>query len=448
MAHPSLSRSSSPVSSVQESENSATFQDILITSTLSSRPLRFPNFEGESKALRTLSRVMAHSPKDLPDTLLRIALELCKAGTAGLSLIETTSSGEQVFRWTNLAGVLQNHLGGFTPRGFSPCGTSLDTNSPQLFSFPARHFQYLSKVDVPIVEVLVVPLVGESPLGTIWIISHDSTTKFDAEDVRIMTMLAEFTSSALLMIRFLESERDARQKAEAEVERRTLALRKLSGRLLVMQDDERRRIARSLHDSVGQYLTALKIDLERLRRGGIQEQPKLFSECLESLDACLSETRIISHLLHPPLLEEAGLASAARSFVEEFARRSGMAVTFDASRELGRLPDEIEIALFRVLQESLTNVHRHSGSNKTEILLAKDAENVCLTIKDYGGGMTPALLNSFRNGGNNLGIGLAGLRERVHELGGRVELQSDPSGTMVAVTIPFLMKAGKSQRQK
>ena len=248
MAPPSLSRSSSPVSSVQESENSATFQDILITSTLSSRPLRFPNFEGESKALRTLSRVMAHSPKDLPDTLLRIALEWCKAGTAGLSLIETTSSGEQVFRWTNLAGVLQNHVGGFTPRGFSPCGTSLDTNSPQLFSFPARHFQYLSKVDVPIVEVLVVPLVGESPLGTIWIISHDSTTKFDAEDVRIMTMLAEFTSSALLMIRFLASERDARQKAEAEVERRTLALRKLSGRLLVMQDDERRRIARSLHD--------------------------------------------------------------------------------------------------------------------------------------------------------------------------------------------------------
>ena len=131
------------------------------------------------------------------------------------------------------------------------------------------------------------------------------------------------------------------------------------------------------------------------------------------------------------------MASAARSFVEEFARRSGLAVTFDASRELGRLPDEIEIALFRVLQESLTNVHRHSGSNKAEILLAKDAENVCLTIKDYGRGMAPALLNSFRNGGNNLGIGLAGLRERVRELGGRVEIQSDTSGTTVAVTIPF-----------
>src|ERR1700704_3793931 len=119
----------SPSSSHLNRKGNASLEDILITQALDSRPLRFPNPENESEALRQLSRVMANSPEDLPDTLLRLALDLCHAGTAGLSLVETIANGEQVFRWTNLAGRLQAHVGGFTPRGFSPCGVSLDSNS-------------------------------------------------------------------------------------------------------------------------------------------------------------------------------------------------------------------------------------------------------------------------------------------------------------------------------
>ncbi len=194
--------------------------DILITNRLSSRPQRLPRAISESKALRTLATVMANAPEKLVDTLLGFALELCDADSAGLSLLETTPTGEVIFRWTNLAGVLKSHIGGFTLRGFSPCGVTLDRMSSQLFSYPERRFQYLGAVGIPIVEVLVVPLAGDNPLGTIWIVSHDERTHFDAEDVRIMTSLAEFTTSALSMIQLLNSEKRARQDAETEVARR------------------------------------------------------------------------------------------------------------------------------------------------------------------------------------------------------------------------------------
>ena len=443
-------------------------EDIVITHELSSRPIRTVNSAAEAEALRTLTRVMATSPTDLTETLLRLALELCRADTAGLSLLETAPHGEQIFRWTNLAGVFRAHVGGFTPRNFSPCGTCLDRNSPQLFWYPSRLFQYLNRVDTPIVEALVVPLVpiGEDPLGTIWILTHQEEKHFDGEDVRIMTSLAEFTSTALRLERTLEAERQARQRGEAEiaerelaqealrqshakleylVEQRTAALRRLSISLLQSQDEERRRFARNLHDSIGQYLTSLKLNLLQLtpRSGQHFVKSELLSECLHTVDECLNETRTISYLLHPPLLDEAGFASAARWYIDGFAQRTGIQAKLQLSPKLDRLSSQIEVALFRILQESLTNVHRHSGSPTVEIGVDVDTETVTLAIRDAGRGVPEQVLSHFRETGT-AGIGLAGMRERVADLGGQLQVESNGSGTLLKATIPLSAAASSS----
>ena len=177
-----------------------------------------PNDHAENEALQGLARVMATAPDELVDTLLRTALELCSAGTAGLSLLETPPEGEPIFRWTNLAGALCKHLGATTPRHFSPSGVTLDANSPQLFAYPGRRFPYFNGLDFPIVEALVIPvdLAGEIP-GTLWVVSHDDETKFDAEDARIMTGLAEFTGCALRMTRLSEVQQTARLKGDKEI---------------------------------------------------------------------------------------------------------------------------------------------------------------------------------------------------------------------------------------
>src|SRR5205814_5423674 len=215
------------------------------------------------------------------------------------------------------------------------------------------------------------------------------------------------------------------------------ALRKLSGRLLGIQDQERRRIARELHDSLGQYLVGLKIALEMLSQSQTETNAALLAECRDILDKSITETRALSHLLHPPLLDEAGFASAASWFVTGFSQRSGIPVSLDIPPDLPRLPQAIEIALFRILQESLTNVHRHSRATSAEIKLDADAEQVTIEIRDYGRGVPKHILQQLAGLGSKLGVGLAGMRERIHELGGVFEVTSDTNGTTVRASIPL-----------
>ena len=231
-----------------------------------------------------------------------------------------------------------------------------------------------------------------------------------------------------------EALRRTQAQLESMVEERTTALRQLSSRLLSLQDTERRRIARELHDSLGQYLVGLKLNVEMIRQS--PECEPLWSEVEQLMEQCMSEVRTLSYLLHPPTMDAAGFASAARWYVEGFGQRSGIKVTLDAPDDLGRLPDAIELALFRVLQEALTNVHRHSGASETHVSIGEEAGQVLLQIKDNGRGIPEELLTHFRATGAGMGVGVAGIRERAWELGGSLKVESDSGGTLVRVSIP------------
>ena len=235
---------------------------------------------------------------------------------------------------------------------------------------------------------------------------------------------------------------ESQSMLEVVVEQRTADLRKLSAALLQSQDEERRKIARELHDSFGQYLAVLKINLDQLAGANFSSElqrkhnEQLLSECLETVDRCIVETRTMSHLLHPPLLDEAGFRSAARCFVEGFSSRSKVKVRLDLPEDFPRLPSAIELGLFRALQESLTNVHRYSGASEVDISVGADAEEVSLIVRDNGRGIPPQITRKFRDHGSGVGIGLSGMRERMTELGGHLELSSDAHGTVVCARVP------------
>jgi signal transduction histidine kinase len=226
----------------------------------------------------------------------------------------------------------------------------------------------------------------------------------------------------------LNRELKTRQQAEA-------ALQHLNARLLEMQDAERRKISRELHDSIGQYLAGAKMNLAMATNS--LPPNALLTECVTILDKAIAETRTISHLLHPPLLDEIGFASAATWYVEGFSERSGIPVVLSLPENLGRLPGAAELALFRVLQESLTNIHRHSRSRNAEIMVSLLPSRIILRIRDHGRGMTGDVLERFQTNRGYVGVGLAGMRERVRELGGHMEVQSDLTGSLIVATLPI-----------
>jgi signal transduction histidine kinase len=215
------------------------------------------------------------------------------------------------------------------------------------------------------------------------------------------------------------------------------ALHRLSTRLLQSQDAERRRIARELHDSTGQNLAALAMHLTRLSESSADlpsDARQSLSTCLLIADQCSREIRILSYLLHPPMLDELGLASALQWYVDGFGQRSGIQVDLEVSPALGRLPQEVEIALFRVVQECLTNIHRHSGSATATIRLAKQPDRVALEVQDAGRGM---MIADTDGRPTELGVGVMGMRERVQELGGQLSIESGQRGTTVRATLPL-----------
>jgi hypothetical protein len=179
-------------------EPARSVEEILITKELYQRKARLPDGDAEALVYARLVEKLTENSDVALNALVKTGVELCSAGSCGLSVMERTPSGEQIFRWTHMAGVYKEYVGGTTPREFSPCGTTLDRRAPQLFYYPARLFTYFQAVEPPIVEGLVLPLVFDNaPLGTIWIVSHDEERQFDVEDVRVMTAIAYFTVALL-----------------------------------------------------------------------------------------------------------------------------------------------------------------------------------------------------------------------------------------------------------
>ena len=267
-----------------------------------------------------------------------------------------------------------------------------------------------------------------------WVLSHGEP-RFSDEG-----MLDSYVGSCLDITEQKAGEdalKEAHEQLEARVKERTSelgraqeSLRMLSARLLQMQDDERRRIARELHDTAGQILVALNLNLvpveEELLRNN-SELAKQITGSLRLIEELSRDLRTMSHLLHPPLLDEAGLHSAVRWYVEGFAERSKIDVDLQLDPIVGRLPAELETAIFRIVQECLTNIHRHSGSSSASIVIARDSQNVSIEIRDRGQGMPMPI---------RAGIGIQGMGERVRQLGGRLEIASGSGGTRVSAIFP------------
>ena len=218
--------------------------------------------------------------------------------------------------------------------------------------------------------------------------------------------------------------------------------RQLSARLLKLQDEERRKFARELHDGAGQLVASLIMNTDQL--GKVEalnsEQKQLIADNAAMLRSLSKELGTISHLLHPPLLDEVGLSSALQWYVDGFGKRSGIATTLELDSNLGRLDPDSEIAIFRIVQECLTNVHRHSGSRKAVVRLNRSAGQVRLEVQDKGKGI-PREKQITVLGFGRVGVGLSGMRERVRELGGKLEVRA-AGGTTVIALLPIAQPMG------
>ena len=579
-----------------------TLDDTLITPELSRHRSRVPDYGAENVALIALAREMATNPKNLPQKLVDLALELCRAGTAGISLLKTDAEGEY-FSWEALAGTYAPKVRSRTPRNWSPSGVTLDRGDPQLFSCPARYFE---GVDSPIVEGLVIPFaLNGHALGTIWVVTHDESRHFDSEDVRIMTALAEFTAAALQAL----SSRDAATKAQDDLRQTNRSLRESEarfrnlvfalpaavyttdreGRITLFNDQaaqlwgrrpevgkdlwcgswrifrpdgtplpheqcpmavavqerrsvrgqeivverpdgsrvwilphpeplrdaagevvgavnmlvditerryaeqglreahdllerrvaertadlakvnealkaeiaghqrteaarmeavqqlinakeaERHRLARELHDQMGQHLTALMLGLKVLKDSlpDSSSARERLRQLQELADLMGREVHHLALELRPTALDDLGLPTALGNYIEEWSKRSGVEVDFQ-STGLGekRLPSTIETALYRVVQEGLTNVLKHAQARRVSLILQCSPDQVVTIIEDDGCGFDAEAAISSR--GPRARLGLVGMRERVALVGGTLTIESTPGrGTTLFARIPL-----------
>jgi signal transduction histidine kinase len=263
----------------------------------------------------------------------------------------------------------------------------------------------------------------------------------------LIIALGETNRRSLARTRWAEERlRGAHNELEQKVRERTAdlnlaneGLRELSGRLQQIRDEERRHISRELHDSVGQLLAALGMNIAIVQRQSDRLDSmgaRAISENAAMVEQIGREIRTISHLLHPPLLDVAGLASALRWYVDGFSERSKIKVDLGIPEEFGRLSDEMEIAIFRMVQECLTNIHRHSGGTFAAIRVQEEDHRVLVEVQDQGKGI-PLEKQLELNSSGRTGVGFRGMRERLRQLGGTLEIRSDGSGTTVTAALPL-----------
>jgi signal transduction histidine kinase len=259
-------------------------------------------------------------------------------------------------------------------------------------------------------------------------------------DVKFVTAIASVVTAVALpglvpQIHSMVRSAQASESHREQLEQANSQLQEISSHVMGVQDDERRRIARELHDSLGQYLVGAKMSIDRSLAG----DTTALRDAAGLLDSCITEVRTLSHLLHPPLLEEVGLMAAVPWYVTGFRERSGIAASLEMPEHFARLPQRVELALFRVLQESLTNIHRHSNSKTAVVKLGLANGHATLAVKDFGTGF------SLPRG--KQGVGIASMRERMRELGGELRIKTGNSGTTVEATLPTADAASPNTAQ-
>ncbi|MCG3149574.1 MAG: hypothetical protein PCFJNLEI_03038 [Verrucomicrobiae bacterium] len=305
-----------------------------------------------------------------------------------------------------------------------------------------------------------VPLLLEGEAFGVVYALDKNPRQFRPDEIELLQSLATRAALAISKVRLYDKLQDINRLLESHVRERTTdliqsntrlaaeaderrraetALRELSGRLLQLQDQERRHIARELHDVTAQNLGAITLNLARLEKFLSHADHKTLDVLNESIlltEECLREIRTLSYVLHPPMLDEYGLPRALEWYLEGFNKRSGVQIELQAQAEIGRLPAATEMALFRIVQESLTNIRRHSGSRHAAIQLTRANGTVTLEIMDDGHGFREPLAPSEPPSLLNLGVGITGMRERLRQLGGQLDIESTPTGTRVRATIP------------
>ncbi|MBX3466041.1 MAG: GAF domain-containing protein [Planctomycetes bacterium] len=413
----------------QAEQGAGVLDEVVITHALDDRPAREPDHRAESAALRALAGATAREPGAVPESLVRLALELCDAGTAGLSLLERDDRGREVFRWVAVTGGLADSAGRTAPRADSPCGVCLDRGAPQLFSRPERAFPFLFGADL--VEGLFVPFVGaHGPLGTLWVLSHDARRRFDREDVRLLESLGEVAAAA--------TERDrAHHRAEE-------ALATRDRFLSIVSHDLRNLLSVVLMNAamlVRHATAAGQIDVLRWAertRSASDQMSRLVHALLDS--AAIEAGRLE---LAREAVDLGGLLREAAAGVEPLAGPRRIALLVAPAASGATVIDADPGRLRQVLDNLLTNAVKHSPPGGTVTLEATAAgREVVVAVSDEGPGIDPEALPRLferfahgRKGGHGLGLWIARLLVEAH--GGRIRAESRPgAGSTFYVALP------------
>jgi signal transduction histidine kinase/CheY-like chemotaxis protein len=415
----------------------AALEQVINTDDLKSRPARAPDHAAENRAFVRLAKVMAHSPHQILQTLTDEALELCRADTAGISIIED-DNGETVFRWHALSGALAAHLRGTTPRHFSPCGTVVDRNSVLLMSHLERHFRYFADVRPEIVEALLIPFtINGQTIGTLWVVMHDEHRKFDREDERLLQDLAEFTAAAYTLRLALD--------ASKEIDKR-------KDELLAMVAHELRNPLSAVRNAF-QYVQAR---LQALHEPQLQAMNEVGHRQLNSMTRMIDDLLDITRIrLNKVELrkERVSVGSIVQQAVD-----SCLAL-FEASRHqltisLPEHPLWVEgdtLRLAQVVNNLLNNAAKYTPEGgKIEVSVERAGDGAVIRIRDNGIGISasirPRVFDLFAQGDSarertrgGLGIGLTLVRRFVELHGGGVVVRSDGvgKGSEFVVTLPL-----------
>ena len=421
--------------------------DVLITEELSRRVPHLPDLRAESDAFLVLARQMASQPGDLLPALMQAAVSLCRAGTAGVSLLEPTSDGKEHFRWVALAGVYEGHEGDTTPRDFSPCGACLDRNSPQLYSWPARRFTYLNEIAPPIVEALVIPFGIERPvLGAIWIASHDESRTFDSEDVRLMTGLADFTAAALKLSRWAETNAKLCRSLQEADRRKDVFLATLAHEL--------RSPLAPIRNAV-QVLRLKSPPAPELgwATGVIDRQVQQMTHLIDDL-LDISRIALNKLVLHKERVILETVVQAAVETSRPLIDQHGHELIVSLPPESIVLDGDLA-RLAQVFSNLLNNAAKYSErGGRIWLTVEREGSDAVVTVHDTGIGIAADMLPhifemytqveaQFERSEGGLGIGLSLVKQLVTQHGGSVEARSDghDQGSEFIIRLPIDLTA-------